>query len=332
MKVFPGIAAALLVTSIVAACAGQATKTPHDRSVSSESLPKAGDCYGDEIQEWESYSPDLTTKVDCSKKHLFEVTGVVKIPSKFLKNNPRDRESLGDNDVDRGTAFSAWMARTCSKKVLEMSGLGDLAIGGMSGVDALAEPVVASAYSEWAVNTEKQWADGHRLAFCVLHFDESEDQEGGDHDSVRSQSSTPLVKQYLDPELSPSLRNCWNYGTPETTLASCNKVHDAESILSYNVDKVLGKKFANRVDIDEFPEAQYRAIQRPCLHAVPRVVGAMDPNVIADVIYGDWQWEEGRHIATCAVGTYKGQRLPGRSIFGNARHADVISDADDKGV
>lgn len=335
MKKISGAAAAVLIVATLAACGfiPEAEKAKSEESAPQETLPKTGDCYGDEVQVQIGHTPDLTTKVACSKQHLFEVTGVVKVPSKYLQNDSQDWERLGDNESEPATPFSRWMDRTCSKSILELSGLKGLTVNGMPGADALAEPVVASAYTEWSVTTQKQWDHGHRLAFCVLHFDESEDLEGGDDDSVRSPTSEPLVKRYLDPKLPPKSRYCWNYGV-EITRVPCSKVHDAESVFNYNVDEVLGKRFANRIDInvEELPEAQYQALLRPCIAALPRVLGPIDGALVAEVVYGDWQWEWGRHIATCAVGTYEGQQLPGRSLFGNARKVKLPTEEENRGT
>ena len=183
----------LLLVSALGAC-GESREGKPQVCGGTENLPKIGHCYGNEVQDFGGYVPDLTERVACSERHIFEVTGVMKIPARLLKrahatNASGVRELLGGEDFP---PFSNWMDRTCAQANVEESGLGDLTIRGRWAADVLVEPVVSSAYTEWSVATEKQWNAGHRLAYCVLRFDESEDSEDARKDGVRS----PTPRRY----------------------------------------------------------------------------------------------------------------------------------------
>jgi hypothetical protein len=292
-----------------------------------EVLPKAGLCLGDQVQEVVGIVPDLTTKVDCSKRHLYEVTGVVKVPSKFLEGESRDemlrnREELGDSSIlsTDGGPFQRFMDRTCSQAALTVSGLGDLRIDRRSGVEALAEPAIRSAYTEWSVTTEKQWLDGHRLGFCVLHFDESQELEGGDDDAFASPDTTPLVERMLDPDLPDAKRSCMNYDKNYVaTTVSCDQVHDVEKFMNYELESALGPKFAKRINVDDLSDKHWEAMLKPCEDAMPQIVGPHDPDVFADFLYDGWIWDEGRYIVECVITTDEAHRLPARSLIRDAR-------------
>ena len=325
----------LLLVSALAAC-GESDRVDRRSAAAPESLPKIGHCYGNEVQDHGGYVPDLTQRVACSERHLFEVTGVMKIPARLLRrahatNASGVRELLGGEDFP---PFSNWMDRTCAQANVEESGLGDLTIRGRWAADVLVEPVVSSAYTEWSVATEKQWNDGHRLAYCVLRFDESEDSEDVRKDGVRSPNSEALFQQFLDFDLPARYRYCWTLDEYEdTNRVSCSKPHRSESVFSYNVDEVFGKKFANRLDVDDgITDAQYEKLQGPCIEALPRVMGPIDSDLLADVVYGGWRWDEGHHLATCAIGTYDGETIPGHSLFGHAKEVHLLPESKDSGV
>lgn len=328
---------ALIVALTLTACqsANDKRPTPAKPTTAAESLPKAGHCYADQVQEQIGLTPDLTTKIDCSKKHLFEITGVVEIPSKYLRGGQAaDRERLGDQEADSliGSPWERYMERACSRAALKISGLDDLTVYGGPGVEALAEPVVSSAYSEWSVTSEKQWKDGDQFAYCVLHFDESEDLEGGDDDSVASSTSKALVSQFTDHRVPGSKRYCVDY-VDDTTRVSCDRPHDAEGILSYDVDAVLGARFAKKIDLErDLSQAQYETMLLPCVGAIPQAIGPYDADLFPDILWGGWEWEDGRHRVTCVVTTDDDHVLPGRSVIGNARKVSVKPAGEERGA
>jgi hypothetical protein len=323
------VTVAFIVALTLTACGGggETKKSPAKPDAAVETLPKAGHCYADEVQEQIGLTPDLTTKVECSKKHLFEVTGVVEIPSKYLRGGePADRERLGDQEADGffGSPWERFMDRSCAGAALEISGLSDLTINGRPGVDVLAAPIVASSYLEWSVTTDKQWRDGHRFGFCVLHFDESEDLEGGDDDGLTSATSAPLVKQILDPGMAARSRKCINFESDGAANAPCDQPHDAEEILTYDVDAVHGAKFAKSIDIEaELKDRHYIPMLDACEDAIQQFLGPFDSELYVDVLYGGWEWEDGRRRATCIMTTDEDHLLPGHSVVGQARKVEL---------
>ena len=296
---------------------------------STAAVPKAGECYEDR-QEYR-VGVDFTSKVSCKKKHLFEVTGVVKIPPKFAKGTTkrelvaaRERIGASSDEALTGSPFQQFMDRACSKAALKISGLEDLKLVTRRGSDAHATPVVSSGFYEWSLATVGQWLDGHRVGLCLLRFDEDEDMDNNRYDGVASTTSGPLIKQMLKSRMPASKRYCVNFADSYVERGSCRRPHDAEALLSYEIDAMFGPGFSDDIDVSEkgvLSDAQYQAMVAPCEDALDQIVGPADPELYADVVYGDWQWSEvpGRRLVTCLVTTDSNFRMPKGSVIGDGK-------------
>lgn len=292
-------------------------------------VPKAGECYEDR-QEYR-VGVDFALKVSCKKKHLFEVTGVVKIPAKFAKGSTKaelvaSRERIGasSDEALTGSPFQQFMDRACSKAALKISGLEDLKLVTRRGTDAHATPVVSSGLYEWSLATVGQWLEGHRVGLCLLRFDEDEDMDNNQYDGVASTTSGPLIKQMLKSRMPASKRHCVNFVDSYVERGSCRRPHDAEALLNYEIDAMFGAGFSDDIDVSEegeLSDAQYHAMVAPCEDALDQIVGPADPDLFADVVYGDWQWSEvpGRRFVTCLVTTDSKLRMPKGSVIGDGK-------------
>lgn len=318
----------LLVALAMGGCqGGSSTNKPMKSGDTIPAVPKAGECYEDR-QEYR-VGVDFELKVSCKKKHLFEVTGVVKIPAKFAKGTTkrelvaaRERIGASSDEALTGSPFQQFMDRACSKAALKISGLEDLKLITRRGGDAHATPVVSSGFYEWSLATVDQWLDGHRVGLCLLRFDEDEDMDNNRYDGVASTTSGPLIKQMLKSHMPASKRHCVNFADDYVERGSCRRPHDAEALLNYEIDAMFGAGFSDDIDVsEELSDAQYHAMVAPCEDALDQIVGPADPELFADVIYGDWQWSEvpGRRFVTCLVTTDVNLRLPKGSVIGDGK-------------
>ncbi len=320
-------AAAVLVLSL-AACQPALDDDPADV------VPKTGDCFADEVVD-ATFGPDLSTKVPCSKKHVYEVIGSVMVPDRFVRGESRrellrDRTRLGDlqlgEDEETFSPFQAFMAKACSQASLDLVGLGDLDINGRAAVDLLAEPAVSSASTEWFLPPKEQWLD-NRTAHCAFRFDESDAFDYADADGVTAPTDEALAGQVLDPSAPPETRYCFNYepdGEPDKT--SCTKVHDGEVFLSYELDAMTGSsRLGDRADLElELTQKQYDSMTKPCLDSLAPILGPHDPDLFVDVLWGEHWFGVGRRRVQCVVTTDESSRLPGRSLIRNARDVAFV--------
>lgn len=338
------LAVALIVALTLTACQGASDERPASRKSATPAagvMPEIDDCFADEIID-ASYGPDLTTKVPCSKKHLYEVIGVVDIPDRFLRGESRsellrDRTRLGDlqmeDTYDALSPFSTFMAKVCSTASLKLAGLGDLQIGGRPGVDLLAEPTVSSAYMQWFMPSKTQWQDAGPTAFCAFRFDESHRFDYAEVDGVTAPTNEALARQVIDPSAPQESRFCFNYDKNyEADRTSCTKVHDAEGFLSYEVDAMTGsRRLGNRVyDEQDVTDKQYDILIEPCLDSMSPVLGPHDPNLYVDVLFDSLDWDvKGARRVQCVVTSDEESRLPGRSLIGDARKVEFVPRGDD---
>ena len=321
---------ALLLALALSGCQGDPRA---DRSTASgdrgPALAKAGDCFED--RQVYRNGIDFDLKVSCKEKHLFEVTGVVKIPAKFAKGNTKRevtaaREKIGasSDEALTGSPFQKFMDHSCSKAALKISGLADLTLMNRRGSDANATPVVSSGFYEWSLASLDQWLDGKRVGFCLLRFDEDAEMDNNRYDGVASTMTGPLIKRTLSARMPPSKRHCLNLVDGYYERASCRNPHDAEALLYYEVDAMLGAGFSDDIDMSkdgELTDAQYHAMVAPCEDVIDQLVGRADDRVFADVLYGDWRWSEvpGRRIVTCLATTDAKHRMPKGSVIGNGK-------------
>jgi hypothetical protein len=255
----------------------------------------------------------------------------VKIPAKFAKGTTkrelvaaRERIGASSDEALTGSPFQQFMDRSCSKAALKISGLEDLKLVTRRGADAHATPVVSSSFFEWSLATVDQWLDGHRVGLCLLRFDEDDDMDNNEYDGVASPTSDPLIKQMLESRTPASKRFCVNFVDGYVERASCRRPHDAEALLNYEIDAMFGAGFSDDIDISEdgeLSEAQYHAMVAPCEDALDQIVGPKDPELFADVSYGNWQWSEvpGRRLVTCLVTTDSNLKMPKGSVIGDGK-------------
>lgn len=343
------LAIALVVTLALSACQG-ADEHRQDSSKVEDVLLKPGDCFADEVLE-EPFGPELTSKVPCSKKHLYEVVGVSEVPDRFLSGQSRrallhtytklldlkSQDNLNDEDtLDSLTPFEGFMAKVCSRTSLAFAGLGDLVIGGRSGVDLLAQPMVSSANTEWFLPSEAHWLNERGVAYCAFRFDESDSFDYAEADRVAAPSNQALAREVIDPSAPHESRFCVNYVKdrgyrPERT--SCVKIHDAEAFLSYEVDAMTGSsRLGNRVyEVQDLTDKQYDILTEPCLDSMASVLGPHDPDLYVDVLWEDSpEWDvKGQRRVECVVTSEEGTRLPGRSLIGDARNVKLVERGDD---
>jgi hypothetical protein len=308
----------------------------HPAGDGTSSRTAVGDCFAKDDVEDVTAGPDLSTKVTCSTKHLYEVIGSIDIPDRFVRGESRrellrERTRLSDLQLEYedGTfsQFNAFMARACSRFALNFAGLGDLDIGGRAAVDLLAEPAVSSAYTEWFLPPKRQWLD-RQEAYCAFHFDESAAFGYAEADGVSAPTDETLASQVMDPTAPMKARFCFDYNAyGDADQKSCAKVHDGEVFLSYEVDAMTGSsRLGDRIDLEhEVSRKQHDIMLEPCLDSIKSVLGPLDPELYVDVLWGDRQWfGKGQRRAQCVVTTDSSHQLPGRSLMRNARDVHLV--------
>lgn len=93
--------------------------------------PSSGECYAGSHEDLGDFEPDYATKVPCSAPHLWEITGVIDIPSRLLDRSSPDaslkrRAELAGASPDGSPLqkqFSTFIVSQCRRALADMTGL-----------------------------------------------------------------------------------------------------------------------------------------------------------------------------------------------------------------
>ena len=281
-------AVALAAAAVLTACVGgsdpkpAATTTPVSKVVT----PKAGDCFADADSKFDLADPDFSTKVKCTKRHLYEVTGASPVPERFL--NPaedsedsdatvRDRLLEPDGPIDR--RFERYVSATCSNHL--WSAMGVDAKGIRSGRARLSEigayPATSGVSYRYTLMPDPEWSKGNHALICFAEFrDPSEDQEQAAPTPVSSYNLKTIAGRFLTSHFPSERRQCLvlsDENADEYETGACTDAHEAEIILTYNARLAFGSRFVEEaIRADGKDDKILDRIDKVCSDILPKVL------------------------------------------------------------
>lgn len=281
--------AALAAAFVLTACVGGSDPKPAASPVSKAVAPRAGDCFADADSKLDVADPDFSTKVKCTKRHLYEVTGVSAVPVRFLEpaEDPEDpeatvRERLMGSDGGGG-GFAQHASATCSNHLWRAMGVDAEAIRRTRLSEIGAYPATAGVVYRQTLTPEPAWGKGEHRLICFAEFrDPSENQGAAAPASVSSYNLKPVVGRFLGSHFPVERRRCYVQSDEyedEVEVGPCTRAHDSEVVFTYNARLAFGTRFvkeAMRADeddeIDAADDKVMDRLQKVCRDILPKIL------------------------------------------------------------
>lgn len=268
---------ALAAAVVLTACVGGSDPKPSPTKTAASKLvtPKAGDCFADADSKLADADPDFTSKVKCTKPHLYEVTGTSPIPDRYLEGSQstlRDR-LLGD-DGPLVASFWRYATAACSSHVWDAMGVE--ADGIRSGRLRLSEiggmPAASGVTYQYVLTPDPGWSDGERELICFAQFTDPDDE--GVPTAVTSYNLKPVVDKYLGRHFPSERRRCdVRAGRDEIDAESCTRAHDSEVIFSFDARFAFGVRFVKEVITSGLTDDANDRMMKVCDDVLPQLLG-----------------------------------------------------------
>lgn len=248
---------ALAAAVVLTACVGGSDPKPSPTKTAASKLvtPKAGDCFADADSKLADADPDFTSKVKCTKPHLYEVTGTSHIPDRYLEApggpTSKVKEDYGDEQVADDLSFALFARTTCSAHLWQSLGV-DAAGVSVSGVylsEIDAVPGMAGIVYQHTVTPEPRWSKDEHDLICFAEFEELSGGKGSKSPgAVSSYNLEPVAAKFLGSHFPDERRLCLvSSAEDEPEPEPCTRAHDAEIVFTYDARHAFGLSFVNKV-------------------------------------------------------------------------------------
>ncbi len=272
--------AVLLLSLTLTACsAGEEGK-------SSTSPIKAGTCIAKEIPDEDDKAPDLSSVVDCSEPHVYEIVDVVDLPKQALTGETRDerlanRKDLATSDLDEGDevspeyeALDEFIAQgACNAGLLDRTGYTNIEVNGVNARDARLNPLFSTIQvGRSNVMPEDEWLEGDRRLICSVRFVEPLK----DYDTqfstkralkpVSSKNNEPVLASAGTAAFPAAWRECTAFAKGEEfgKPSGCDRQHYSETLFAFDAQKVMERALLKSVDEDNPSEKHLADFARVC--------------------------------------------------------------------
>ena len=286
----------LILGLVLTACGGG------DSKKDSASEVKAGTCIAKEVDDEDDTAPDLTSVVNCSEPHVYEILDVVDLPDNALRGKT-DKEKLanrkdlamlanqGEDQSDENAAFFEFADPLCDEALRKHAGYDDITVKGKSAEEISLRPALgAEVYTPWLnLMPKKQWLEGKRQFICsVRYIEESEDEEPPVK-PVSSTNSEMLISMASSPSFPIELRACFDVDRRDDAVSfvGCDQSHASEALFTFDGDVVFGEAAMAPIMKAENPtDEQMAPLDRACTGSLPAVMDeGYDPEKVAGKAY-----------------------------------------------
>lgn len=297
------LAAALLIAPLaltLAACTNQPAQPAQPASADTPDAPEAslalevGTCIAGAIDNPNGdYDPDLTTAVDCSEPHIYELTGFVDVeadwidPTGTLDEIAAQRDEVITKGGEHYEEFSDFADAACTPLAAIMAGV-DLPIGGAAADES-------SVFPAGLINGDRSIPAPERISelgkvqiTCAVRF---VDGQGRESVPVSSTSGTAAILEFLRPAFPIEARSCVDR---DNEPVPCAGPHKFEDLVRWDANAVLGADFVTRVAAmlrngESLGDEDYEAGDAACEAAYADAVGT-DPDsfVLLFDMFNDW--------------------------------------------
>jgi hypothetical protein len=296
---------AIAAAAVLTACVGGSdpkpapTQTAKAKSVG----PKAGDCLADADSKLDLADPDFSTKVKCTKPHLYEVTGVSPVPDRFLDDPGDPKSTIKEEPLEQDgpdeLSFARYARLTCSNHLWDTMGVEAANI--RSGRTRLSEigafPAVSGVAYRHTLTPEPKWSKGEHELICFAEFrDPAVNQGPAAPTPVSSYNLKPVAEKFLSSHFPSERRRCVVRSAEDD--GPCTRAHDAEIIFTYNARLAFGLPFVKKaIRAGGRDDKINDRMLKVCRDVLPGLLESpIDPELFV------WGWT--------AMGSYSGWDLP----------------------
>lgn len=299
-------------------------------------IPKVGECFAKEIPDLDDFAPDLSSRVHCTKPHIYEVTAVVDVPQRFLEaKTPKelvaqrnDFATVANNDELRMKLVEfAW--KECWAADAKATGLSKLEFNGKSAREARVQLFLRDAPGWLNMMDAGNWAEGNTKFLCMIRY--SKHRDDGDFvepEAIRSTSAAPSIQAFLTKDFPLERRQCLTREVNGGLIPeSCDAQHFGEMFFAFDAKAAFGTKFVESVGPKAPTEKWLTKLNQPCIDALPTILGeGYDKDLTAVADPGPNGWIDGEFFpAHCiVVARDKGLDLPGGTLIGSAKDVDLV--------
>ncbi len=306
----PVIAAVVGLALVAAACDSTG---PEERAT--EIRP--GICVADETKDQGDLVPDLSSVVDCSKPHVYEVFDIIDLPASALAGSSRQERidnrddlalpsELPDDSAER-QAFEEFAEAECAASLQNVTGVDELTLGDASAEDARVVPALRGINAPWyTVMPEKEWLDGRRQVVCSARFEDPEHTGSGRTPSKPhvSADASMLITKVDGQALPVAFRQCRAYddARQEVGAASCAEPHVDEALFYFEADGVFDPKFISSL-VKRPTAKKYDRFDEVCTDALAELVGpGYDDQAVRGFGSVARRWTKNNKTVRCSVG------------------------------
>lgn len=333
------VSAALILGGCSAMTESKPNPKPSVKSTAipaAKKVPKPGQCFAKEVPDLDDFAPDLGSRVDCTKPHIYEVTGVVDVPKRFLKaKTPKELVALRKdfakltNDGELQKKFDEFAWEECWAADAKATGLSKLEFNGKSPSEVHLQLFLRDAPGWLNIMDAGNWAAGNTKFLCMIRYSKHRDDgDFVDPEAIRSKSTTPSIQAFLTKDFPLERRQCLarvvNGGLePE----SCEEQHFGEMFFVFDAEAAFGAKFVESIGPKAPTEKQLTKLNKPCIDSLSTILGEgydNDLTAVADPGPNGWIAKGEYFPAYCIVVARDGSMdLPGGTLVGNAKDVDL---------
>jgi hypothetical protein len=290
------VVVALAAATALTACVGgsEPDSAPPTTSVAKEVVPRARDCFRDDGSTFKDPSPDFATRVKCTKRHLFEVTGSNRGPDRFLDAAGRPGDTVRDRLVTQSgpdqRSLEQYAKSSCSKHLWRAMGVDadDIRSDGTRLSEIGAFPVLTDMAYLHTLTPEPAWTKGRHSLICFVEFTRPNDGQAT-APYVSSYNLKPVFEKFLGRHFPTERRRCAvRSGEGRTSPEPCTRAHDAEIVFTFDARLAFGLPFvkdAIRTGIND--EVIDRMVQL-CEDVLPQLLESqISPELTAWIWYGN---------------------------------------------
>ncbi|WP_162891299.1 hypothetical protein [Aeromicrobium sp. A1-2] len=249
-------------------------------------LPAAGQCIAQEVDDANDVVPDTQTAVPCTEPHVYEILAVVDIPTDFLAGRTDDEKlarrtelaTTGDDSLPVRKKMSAQLAPSCEQAYRDASGAAELTVAGKSAEDVRLTPILNGASRWTTVTSPKLWLDGTTQLICSVRFAVPPTDDGpGPVAPVTSPNKDLVISSLLTEDFPDAYRGCTVSTTGPSKSTPCGSPHQQEYLWTVDMRAVYGKDFLKDSDLanGKVSDDELSMMKRACGEPLAQLGGSM---------------------------------------------------------
>lgn len=253
--------------------------------------------------------PDLTSVVDCSEPHLYEVTGFLDLSSDWIDpaGSVKEIDAQRSNVADKNSAHHAdyvELSKGCSYLATIGAGL-DVELNGVDAEKAALVPYAMLAFDRSIPPAEYIARTGKAQLTCAVRYTDTNLKSR----PAQSQDSSAALYSYLSNGFPLENRICLeNQGDKGMVIVGCDKPHFAEPFAGFDAEQVFGKEFVERgaralSSGEELSDDDYATGDQACAAAFGGTVdGGSDEVAYLFLTANDWtDPSTDTYVGSCAI-------------------------------